>query len=547
MFRLAGLAVLLGALLPPPAAARQRAADHGTIVIVVGQEATTPIPTIPPTQANTDVMGLLFLKLARLDSSYTTIGDGGFIPELAARWRRRDSLTLAFELDPRARWHDGRPVTSRDVLHTFERIRTPGVDPQANLLTRFITAVTAEGDRTVVFHFSRRYPEQFFDAVNHVSPLPAHLVDTIAPARLAASAFAQAPVGNGPYRWVRREPGRQLELAADPGFFLGAPRLDRVVFLLARDHDAQTNLLLDGTADALENVNPPPRIARIAARPGLRIVSAPTFGVGYLLFNQRAYGDRSAPHPILADPAVRRAIVTALDRTRIVRSTLGPFGQVAEGPVAQLHWIRDRAWQPPPGDPAAARALLARAGWADRNGDGIVERDGVPLILRLNYPGTNAVRSPMAAQVQEQLRQVGVRIELVRLDGPVWADRRTRGEFDLDFSQAAMAASPSGMVQSWSCAGRSGSNVGQYCNPRVDSLLDAAASGRTDPLPLYREAVRQVNEDAPAVFMYVVTNAAAVHTRFANVQFRPDAWWSLLWKWSVRPGRQIARDRGPGR
>jgi len=546
-FRLAGPVVLLCAILASPAVARQRAADRGTIVIVVGQEATAPVPTIPPTQANTDVMGLLFLKLARLDSTYTTIGDRGFLPELAVRWTRRDSLTLAFDLDPRARWHDGTPVTARDVVHAYERIRVTGVDPQANLLTRFIASVTAETERRVVFRFSRRYPEQFFDAVNHVTPLPAHLVDTIPAARLAASAFVQAPVGNGPYRWVRREPGRQLELAADPGFFLGAPKLDRVVFLLARDFDSQTNLLLDGTADALENVNPPPRIARIAARPDMRIVSAPTFGVGYLLFNQRAYGDRSQPHPILADPVVRRAIIMALDRGRIVRSTLGPYGTVAEGPVAQLHWIRDRNWRAPPGDPAGARTLLRQAGWVDANGDGILERQGVPLILRLNYPGTNPVRSPMAAQVQEQLRHIGVRIELVRLDGPVWADRRGKGEFDLDFSQAAMSASPSGMIQSWSCAGRSGSNVAQYCNPRVDSLLDAAASGRTDPLPLYREAVRQVNADAPAIFMYVVTNAAAVHSRFANVQFRPDAWWSLLWKWSVRPGRQIARDRGPGR
>jgi peptide/nickel transport system substrate-binding protein len=545
--RRAGLAVLLASTLAPAPAASQRGPDHGTIVIVVGAEATTPVPLIPMSQANGDVQGLLFLRLARLDSTRTTIGDLAFEPELASSWTRRDSLTLAFDLDPRARWHDGRPVTARDVVHTFERIRLPGANPQTNILTRFISSVTSEGDRRVVVRYSRVYQEQFYDAIENLTPVPAHLVDTIPVNRYPASAFALAPVGNGPYRWVRREPGRQLELAGVPDFFLGQPKIDRVVFLLARDPEAQVNLLLDGTADAIENVNPPPRIARIASRAALRIVNAPTYGVGYLLFNFRAYGDRSEPHPILADVRVRRALEMALDRARIVRSVLGPRGSVPEGPVAQLHWIRDRTWHPAPPNPAGARALLREAGWVDTNGDGILDRNGEPLILRLNFPGTNAVRSPMAAQVQEQLRHIGVRIELIRLDGPVWLDRRGKGEFDLDFSQAGMAPTPSGLVQSWSCSGRNVSNVGQYCAPRVDSLLDAASSTRDDPLPFYREVTRQIREDVPALFMYTVSNATAVHTRFENVRFRPEGWWTLLWTWSVRPGRQIARDRSPSR
>lgn len=545
--RRAGLAVLLASTLAPAPAASQRGPDHGTIVIVVGAEATTPVPLIPLSQANGDVQGLLFLRLARLDSTRTTIGDQAFAPELASSWTRRDSLTLVFDLDPRAQWHDGRPVTARDVVHTFERIRMPGANAQTNILTRFISSVTSEGDRRVVVRYSRVYQEQFYDAIENLTPVPAHLVDTIPATRYPASAFAQAPIGNGPYRWVRRDAGRQLELAGVPDFFLGQPRIDRVIFLLARDPEAQVNLLLDGTADAIENINPPPRVSRIASRPTLRIVNTPTYGVGYLLFNFRAYGDRSQPHPILADPRVRRALEMALDRERIVRSVLGPRGSVPEGPVAQLHWIRDRAWQPAPPNPAGARALLREAGWVDSNGDGILDRNGEPLILRLNFPGTNAVRSPMAAQVQEQLRHIGVRIELVRLDGPVWVDRRNKGEFDLDFSQAGMAPTPSGLVQSWSCSGRNVSNVGHYCTPRVDSLLDAASSTRQDPLPLYREVTRQIRQDVPAIFMYTVTNATAVHTRFANVRFRPEGWWTLLWTWSVRPGRQVVRDRSPSR
>jgi peptide/nickel transport system substrate-binding protein len=539
--RLLALVVLASAA---PLAA-QRPADAGTIVIVVGQEGSTPIPTLGSGRANQDISDLLFLRLAHLGPDLVTAGDKGFTAELARSWSRRDSLTLVFELDQRARWHDGAPVTARDVLFAFERARDPAVDPQRALLLRSVAAVTAEGDLRVVIRFSRSYGEQLYDATWHVQPLPAHLLDTIPKDRMASAAFVQQPVGNGPYRWVRREAGRQIELAADPGFFLGRPRLERVIFLLARDPEAQLNLVLDGTADALENVAPVSNVARLGARPEIRIVPVPTFGVGYLLFNGKAYGDRSRPHPILADRDLRRALAMALDREALVRVTFGNYATVAEGPVAQLHWIRDPRAQAARFDTRQAAALLAARGWRDSDGNGILDRDGTALSLRLNFPGTSAPRTMIATQVQEQWKRIGVHVELVRLDGPVWAERRGKGEFDIDFASATLDPSPSGLVQSWSCAGRGGSNVAQYCNPQVDSLIERAVSGRADPRRTWREVIRLLSEDAPAVFVYAPVNAMALHRRYTDVSIRPESWWSSLWRWRVKPGERLPRDRAP--
>src|SRR6185295_17532881 len=116
-----------------------------------------------------------------------------------------------------------------------------------------VASVSAEGDRRVVVRFKRAYPEQFYDATWHVPPLPAHLVDTIPAADLAKSAWAAAPIGSGPYRFVRRDPGHQIELAAVPEFFLGAPKLERVILVLGGDAEAQLNLILSGEADGLQN------------------------------------------------------------------------------------------------------------------------------------------------------------------------------------------------------------------------------------------------------------------------------------------------------
>lgn len=529
-------------LLPAPAEPRQRPADHGTIVIVMGQDPSTPVPTLLGLKANNDVSDLLFLRLARPAVTLTTTDEKSFEPQLAQSWSRRDSLTLVFDLDPRARWHDGVPVTARDVVWSFDRMRDPAVDPERALLLRHLASVTAETGHRVVLKFHRAYAEQFFDATYHVQPLPAHLVDTLTPAKFPTSAFVQNPVGNGPYRWVRREPGRQVELAGDPAFFLGRPKLDRVVIVVARDPDAQMNLMLDGTADLLEAIPPvsgPPRLAR---NPSLRTLTEPSFVVMFLLLNQRAYGDRSRPHPVLADPDVRRALAMGLDRTPMLRSTFGAHGQLAHAPAAQAHWTFGLVPRDPAYDPAGARALLDRRGWIDRDGDGVREKDGVPLSLRLNVLASSGVRLLMAPQVQEQLRGIGARIEIVRLEGSVWGGRRNRGEFDIDFSATVMDPSPTGIVQSWTCAGRTGTNVAQYCNPAVDTLIDTAISSTRNLERNWRAAYAAVQRDAPAIWLVSPTTLVAIHNRYRGVTLRRESLYATLWRWSVDPSRRIARD-----
>ncbi len=514
----------------------------GTAVIIVGADPNAPVPTVGQGKQNVDVSDILFLRLARMGPEIVTSGDKGFVPELARRWTRRDSLTLAFELDPRARWHDGAPVTARDVVFAFDRARDPSADASKALLLRSVASVTAEGTQTVVVRFSRVYGEQLYDAVWHVQPLPAHLLDSIPRERLAASSFVQRPVGNGAYRFVRREASQRVELAAVPEFFLGRPGIGRVIFLIARDPDAQMNLMLDGTGDIQEGVSPLSNIARIQTVKDLRIIAVPTTNVGYLLFNQRASGDRTRAHPILSDVDVRRALVMALDRDEIVRTAYGPYSAVPNGPVSQLHWIREGK-RLVAFDSAGARALLARKGWRDSDGDGVLDMNGRPLALQLNFPGPSAIRALIAPLVQEQWRRIGVKLDLLRLDGPVWAERRGKGEFDVDFSSAVMDPSPAGMVQSWSCAGRNGSNVGQYCNPRVDSLMDRAIRGGGDARKNWHETVRLLVSDAPAAFLYAPSSAIAVHRRFDRVVIRPESFWASIWQWRLRPDRMLPRDR----
>ncbi len=291
---LAGIGLAAFALASPRAVPAQSQSARTSFVVASGGEATVPVPTLmegPNSSVeNSDVADQLFARLAQLGPTLITSGDRAFEPLLARSWTRRDSVTLAFDLDPRATWHDGVPVTAADVVFTFDRARNPAVSGQAAVLRR-IASVTAEGDRRVVFRYTEPYAEQLYDAVFHVAPLPAHLLASIPAGSLEKASFVQAPVGSGPYRWVRRVPGEFMELAANDRFFLGVPAVRRLIFRTAANADARLNMLLAGEADATENI-PPPRtnIDRVKADKNLRIIPVPSSTLGFLLFNQRDPG-----------------------------------------------------------------------------------------------------------------------------------------------------------------------------------------------------------------------------------------------------------------
>lgn len=524
-------ASLVAALATGPA---RTVAAQSSIVIVTGGESALPIPTLmegPQAQTgNFDVADQLFLRLAELGPTLITAGDRAFVPALAKSWSRRDSLTLVFELDPRATWQDGVPVTAKDVVFTFGRARDPAIAPGLARQLRHVASVTADGERRVVVRFTHFYAEQLYDAVFHVAPLPAHLLADLPPASLASAPFVQAPVGSGPYRWVRRVPGQFVELAANERFFLGVPAIRRVFFRVAVDADARLNLLLSGEADAMDNI-PPPRsnLDRVAAQKDLRIIPVPSSTLGFVLFNQRDPSDRDRPHPILRDTAVRRAIGLALDRRVMVRATFGNAADVPYGPASPILWIRHGAPAARGANVAEARRLLTAAGWTDHDGDGVLDRDGRPLALTLSLPNTSAIRQQLALQAQEQLRQVGIHLEVARFDYPLYNERRNAGRFDLDFAATSQDPSPTGLAQGWSCSGST--NAGRFCDPVVDSLLDAAA--RSTRPEAWRAVLRRIEEDAPAVFMYAPSFMYAVRRRFGNVRIRPESPWAALREWTI--------------
>jgi peptide/nickel transport system substrate-binding protein len=529
MRRLLPLALSL-VLASPPSVVRAQAPARDALVIATGEDVQLPVPTLTSSIEASRVADLLFLHLGRYAG--TSTGDKAAVPELARNWTRLDDRTLAFELDPRARWHDGTPVTTRDVLFSFERARDPKLAPTLARLLREVASVTATDERRFTIRFARAYGEQLYDATFHVLVLPAHLLKGVPPDSLAQSAFAQQPVGDGPYRFVRRVPAQFTELEAVPDFFLGRPTVPRIVFRYATEHDARLNLVLSGEADVLEDLLPPlSEVPRLSARPDLRLARLPSLTIAFAWFNQRDPVDTSRAHPVLTDREVRRALVLGLDRATIAKAIFGEYAQVPSSPASSALWTSPFAPAPALFRPDEARRILAARGWADRDGDGILDRDGRPLALTLIVPTSSAARRLAATVMQEQYRRLGVDVQVKALEFRAYAAASRAGEFDLALDQRFQDPSPFGLANAWTCSGAPQSNLGRYCDARVDSLIDRARTA-PDAAKAWKQVLGTIADDYPAAFVYTRETVIPLPRRYTKVDLHPESLWRMVWTWS---------------
>ncbi|HEU4989940.1 MAG TPA: peptide ABC transporter substrate-binding protein [Gemmatimonadaceae bacterium] len=529
-----------------PSSAAGAAPDGGTLVIAEPGDADVLFPPLTVSIVGHQIADLLYDHLAEIGDGMQTIGDQGFKPQLADHWTwAPDSMSVAFHIDPRARWHDGVPVRAADVRFSLDLYKNPKLgSPVAPLLTN-VDSVSLKDSLTAVAWFHAKTPESFFNIVYQLWVLPQHLLDTIPPEKLATSEAARHPVGSGRFRFVRWEPGSRLEIVADTGNYRGRARLDRVIWAISPDNNAAFTQILSGDADMLENATPD-QLKAAAGHAGLRPFLWPSLQYVFLGMNFRDATHSAQPSPYFADVRVRRALSMAIDRRAMLRNVFDSLGAIGYGPFPASLATADTSLRLPPYDPAYAAALLDSAGWA-AGANGVRAKNGKPLAVRLLVPTSSAFRMSYAVLVQDALRKAGIKVDIDAEQFPSFVAKQTAGNFDLVLAGYGTDPNAGGAKQNWGSTAvpPAGFNYLHYRGPAFDALLDSASSS-FDPAKAKAYAARAyqaVADDAPGVWLYDVVSFGIISTRFHMPAMRADGWWQHLADWTVPADARIPRDR----
>jgi len=517
------------------------------LVVSTSADADALFPPVVSATAGNQVTEQIFEPLAALDQTINVIGDKGFIPQLADRWEwGADSLSIIYHLNPKARWHDGVPVTARDVQYTFRVYRDSALASPIAADLRDLDSITVRDSLTPVVWLKHHLPRTFYAASSEMLIIPEHVYGKLEPAAIPKSDVARHPIGSGPFKLVRWVPNSIIEIAANTEYYRQRAMLDRVIWTIAPgDFSTAVTRLLRGEADFFEIMRP--ESIREAAKGNLvRVTTFPGMDMGMMLFNLRDTHTHSAPHPIFSDVRVRRALTMAIDRIGIVKNVFDSLAAPAIGPSVRAMSTTDTTIAQIPYDPAAAERLLDSLGWKKR-ADGVRAKNGKPLAFAVITPTSSKNRQQCAVLIQEQLRKIGVQLTIQPMEIGAFLQHENARDFDAAMISLHFDPSPVGLKQSWGAAEAAnphGSNYASYVNPTFDAQVDSAlaVSSIDGARAAFSKAYKTIIDDAPAVWIYDLRSAVGMHKRIHPGPLHANAWWAELSRWSIPDGERIARD-----
>ena len=526
-----------------PATASSASSMGGTIIIPILGDARDIFPVYVSEMNGRRVQDLVFDHLAEIDPSLTTIGDKTFSPRLAEKWAwTPDSLSIAFSINPKARWHDGKPVTANDVRYSFEAFTdSKAASPVASLLGN-VDSVSVRDSLTAVVWFKKHTPEQFYDVAYQLIIMPKHVYGAIPVEQLRTSDKTHTIVGSGRFRVVRWEPGTRIELVADTANYRGRAKLDRVIFV-PTDAAAAAAQILTGQADVMEAF-PNDQLSQLDSSKVARPYTVPQLGYMTMGMNRFVRKSKTVPHPIFSDARVRRALSMAVDREAMLQNVFGKNGHLSHGPFAMAASFADSAISPPRFDTTAAKALLDSAGWPV-GANGIRAKNGRPLTFSLGTT-SSAFRRRYSVLLQDQLAKIGVHVDIEPINDATAYDVISSGDFDAVLWGFSPDPGPSGFIQTWGTAGiGQGQNYLRYSSKKVDALIDSATSSfdRAKSKTYMSKAIQAIMDDVPAIWLYDISFTNAINRRIDVAPFRADGWWVNLADWSIPADKRIDRDR----
>ncbi len=506
----------------------------GTYVEGVTSAAQFLNPVLAATSVDDDVVRLVFSGLTRYRS------DGSIESDLAASFTTSDDGKVwTFQIRDDAKWHDGKPVVSDDVVYTVALLQDKAyVGPYSDAFRG--VRVDRVSDGVVRFTLPDAYGP--FAASTTVPLLPSHLLAKVDYAGLPRVAFNQRPIGTGPFRVVEVD-SRQTVLARNDSFYRTRPDrtrpyLDRLVLRSYPDASEALTALGRGEIDGVGGL----ATGDAERARSLKSVNLYSFGTNdftALFLNLRP--DKLT----FRDRAVRQAIATAIDRGRVLQLAADGRGAVADETVPQSSWAYIKDVTRYPRSYEDAKALLDGADWKDHDGDGVRDRGGVKLAFAITTSSEPA-RVAAALQISDDLAAIGMRVELKAMPFTELIETAAR---ERTYDALLIGISVSGDPDPYSFFHSSeikdpGHNFSGYSTLASDRSLEVArrTTDQAKRRELYATVFQAIATDVPVVFLYFSDYLYAQNRQVQGLKIAPisdprERFWNAE-DWYVRTTRR---------
>jgi peptide/nickel transport system substrate-binding protein len=514
-----------------------RAVPRGRLVIGMQQEPEILNEAINSMVASVYVCNLVFSKFVKYNDRLELVPDLiEEIPTLENGGVSADHLVYTYRIRKNARWHDGAPVTSFDAKFSWQVMVHPDINVETRQGWDVVERVETPDSHTVVFHLREVYANFVGDCFYDESVLPRHLLASELGGSFQSAAFHRRPVGSGPFVFKTWTSGSHVVLEANRDYYGEGPFLEEIVIKFVPDGNALVMQLETGEVQAVDNA-PNSLLPLMERLGGAKLYRNPA------LFNEHL--DLNCEHPVLGDVRVRRALALATDRRELSEKIYagGWLPAYGDDHPSSPYYNPDveRLWA---FDQAEARKLLASAGWIDRDGDGVREKDGAPLRLAISTTTGNLNRERTELVLREQYARVGVALE-VRNFHPAelyasWDEGGVlrRGAFDIALYAILTPPDPSTKDGSYSetFVPPAGQNFTRIRSARLTRLL-AEGSRTVDEAArkkIYDEVAVVLAEEAPAIPLLWVTQLDCMPASLENYRPNPtqsgDTWNANEWR-----------------
>ena len=475
--------------------------DPNTLVMIIESSPTNLDPRVGIDAQSERIDELIFDSLVRRDEHFE------LKPWLAESWAIPDPQTYVFHLRKGVRFHNGQPLTSRDVKWSVDSLLTGKIRSSKSATYNKIDHIDAPDDYTVIIHLKEPMASLLWnlsDGAIGVVPYG------------SGEEFNKDPIGSGPFRFVSARQEKEVIIERNPNYWATPAKLQRVEFKVIPDATTRALELRKHSADVAINSLIADTVLVLRNDPGLTVMEAPGTIYAYIALNLR--------DPILKDIRVRHAMAHAIDVQPIIRYLLRDQAQPACSVLPPEHWAYDGDVPRYPYSPRQARQILDEAGYRATN--------GVRFHIVMKSSTDEATRL-MAAVLQQQLREVGIALDIRTYEFATFFSDITKGAYQM-YSMRWIGGNQDPDIFEYVFDSNSfppkRANRTFYANPRVDELIREGRSSLDQQKRklIYDEIQRIVAEDLPYINLWYLDNVLVHTNRVRGIELSPAGNYDFL-------------------